>query len=193
MNQAGIGAHRAHRAIIYQSINVCRRKKMEKVKRNGWKVAFLAVAALMCSHVLFGDAANWDPPGPPAPTMTSLDEIYNAMSPSISQRQGFAKHFHCPAAATTTILTVPSGKRFVLRKLQVGMRAYEWEISGGPNLHIDARICYTKEDNAGDHFDLIWDFPDGCAVVDGPNDLTFTNTHTVAIDTHFVGYFYDVP
>jgi hypothetical protein len=157
---------------------------MEKVKKNGWKVAFLAVVALMCSHVIFGDAANWDPPGPPAPTMTSLDAIYNAMSPSISQREGFARYFICPPNTTTTILTVPSGRKFVLRKVSVQQITLNWRILGGPNLHIVG----------GDELVAMREFPDGCAVVEGPNDLTFLNQHpTTAIHTHFIGYSYDVP
>jgi hypothetical protein len=168
---------------------------MEKIKRNGWKVAFLAVAALMCSHVLFGDAPNWDPPGPPAPTMTSLDAIYNAMSPGISQREGYCRYFPAPPVTTSTVLTVAAGKRFVLRKLHVAQAALAWSIAGGPNLNIDARIAYAayQPSGSGDGYQLIWDFPDGCVVVEGPNDLTFTNNSTNSIYTHFVGYFYDVP
>lgn len=173
---------------------------MEKVKRNGWKVALLVVIGLMCSHVMFGDADNWNPPGPPAPTMKSLDAIYEAvasMSPGISEREGYCKYFICPSGgAVTTILSVPTGKRFVLRKLSVTQSAEVWSISGGPNLHIDAHICYTayRSGAASDDYEFMWDFPDGCAVVEGPNDLTFTNNHVSSeIHTHFVGYFYDVP
>jgi hypothetical protein len=164
---------------------------MEKVKRNGWKVAFLAVAALMCSHVIFGDAANWDPPGPPAPTMTSLDAIYNVMSPGTLRKEGFAKYFDCPPATTTTILTVPSGKRFVLRKLWVIFEPLDWRIDGGSDLHFDAKIVTTA---SGGYKSYMLDFPDGCAVVEGPNNLTFTNNRASDnIPTHWVGYFCDVP
>jgi hypothetical protein len=173
---------------------------MEKVTRNGWKAALLAVMVLLCSHVMFGDADNWTPAGAPAPTMKSLDAIYEAvssLSPSISEREGYCRYFSCPAGgAATTILSVPAGRRFVLRKLSVTQSGLVWSISGGPNLHIDAHICYAAyEDPAGnDQYEFAWDFPDGCAVVEGPNDLTFTNSHgSLAIHTHFVGYFYDVP
>ncbi|HUT29489.1 MAG TPA: hypothetical protein VMX13_06840 [Sedimentisphaerales bacterium] len=53
---------------------------MEKLKRNGWKVAFLAGMALVCCHVIFGDVDNWEPNAPPAPTMKSLDEISGQIS-----------------------------------------------------------------------------------------------------------------
>ncbi|HUT29387.1 MAG TPA: hypothetical protein VMX13_06320 [Sedimentisphaerales bacterium] len=173
---------------------------METVKEYGFKAAILAVMLLMCCHVMFGDADNWSPPGPPAPTMKSLDAIYEAvasMSPGISEREGYCRYFICPSGgAVTTILSVPAGKRFVLRKLSVTQSAEVWSISGGPNLHIDAHICYAAyESTAGsDQYQFAWDFPDGCAVVEGPNDLTFTNNHaSLAIHTHFVGYLYDVP
>lgn len=165
---------------------------MEKVKANGWTVVFLALIALMCSHVIFGDADNWNPPGPPAPTMKSLDAIYNAvesMSPSISQREGYCRKFSCPSNTETTLLAVPAGRRFVLRKLWVANTGQTWEIFGDPNdCHIHCTIVYT-----GDPAETMWDFPDGCVVVEGPNDLTFHSTAPSVIWTTVVGYLYDVP
>jgi hypothetical protein len=134
--------------------------------------------------------------------MKSLDAVYDAvvsMSPGISQRQGYCKYFSCPpGGVVTTIMSVPAGRRFVLRQLSVTQSAEVWSISGGPDLNIDAHICYSGYEYEGpgeiDKYEFAWDFPDGCAVVQGPNDLTFTNDHgTLAIHTHFVGYFYDIP
>jgi hypothetical protein len=133
--------------------------------------------------------------------MHTLDEIYNAVtsvSPSISQREGYSKFHNCEPLTTTTILAVPTGRRFVLRKLHVSINAPHWSINGGPNVHIDSSIAeatYTMAPGGSETmYEFIPDFPDGCVVVEGPNDLTLTNTHgSYTIKTHFIGYFYDVP
>jgi len=49
---------------------------MEKIKRNGSKLVFIAVIALVCSWAMLGNAGSLNPSAPPAPTMKTLDEIY---------------------------------------------------------------------------------------------------------------------
>ena len=166
-------------------------------------VSLLALVGLV-AFSLFAVGGSLEPNSPPGPTMKTLDELYDTIvsaSPSVSQKEGYTKYFLCPADANTTILTVPAGKRFVLRKLWVrrdlGSWEENWAVNGGPNLYIQGSITYTKYTDGQDgRFDyaLMYEFPEGCAVVEGPNDLTFTNYHTsLAYRTHFVGYSYDVP
>jgi len=53
---------------------------MEKIKKNGSKVIFLAVIALVCSWAMLGNAGNLNPSAPPASTMHTLEEIYNQIA-----------------------------------------------------------------------------------------------------------------
>lgn len=151
-------------------------------------------------YSMIADAGNLDPDAPPAPTMKTMQEVYDAVqatqaavvtsgSPSISEREGYCKHINMPQYATTTILTVPAGKKFVLRKLWVGSQTDVWSIQGG-GVHIDWSIVTTLTSGI---YSLMWDFPDGCVVVEGPDVLTFANTGGGTINTNYVGYFYDVP
>jgi hypothetical protein len=164
---------------------------MEKIKRNGWKVAFLAVVgALMCSHVIFGDAANWDPPGPPAPTMTSLDAIQSAVedaSCGVSEREGYCQ-FLSVEYGTHTLFTVPTGKRFVLLKLFVP-RTNAWYLRVDGEALIHYAIAQTSSTAAS----YMWDFPDRCVVVDPGQVLEFENGIGTPLAAHIIGYFYDVP
>ena len=63
-----------------------------------------------------------------------------------------------------------------------------WIINGGTNVHIDWSIINTATE-----LKKMWDFPDGCVVVEGGNNLTFSNSAAGPIYTNFAGYFYDVP
>jgi hypothetical protein len=173
--KTGIGAHRACREIIYQSIFE-RVQRMEKVKRNGWKVVFLVVAALMCSHVLFGDAANWDPPGPPAPTMTSLDAIQSAVegaSCGVSEREGYFKKLNLVGPIVSEdLLTVPDGKRFVLLQLYYESgTGIGWSLLVNGSLLLDESILRSGADAAGGIHDFHLNFPDRCVVVEPSHTL----------------------
>jgi hypothetical protein len=155
-------------------------------------VSVLVLAGLLvfCLYALAGDL---EPNAPPAPTMHTLDEVYNAvssMSPSMSQREGYSKFHSCTPGGGTTILTVPAGGRFVLRKLWVRNSSDSWDISGGPNCYLHPTILHT---NDGTVRDRMWDFPDACVVVESGNSLTFNNQTGGSIYTMFMGYFYDVP
>jgi len=50
---------------------------MEVIKKNSTKLVFTSVIALVCSWAIIGNAGNLNPSAPPAPTMHTLEEIYN--------------------------------------------------------------------------------------------------------------------
>ena len=57
---------------------------MEKIKKNSSKVVFLAVIVLVCSWAILSDAGSLNPSAPPAPTMHTLEDIYNEVGNIIS-------------------------------------------------------------------------------------------------------------
>jgi hypothetical protein len=166
---------------------------MEKVKRNGWKVAFLVVAALMCSHVIFGDAANWDPPGAPAPTMASLDEIYAAVSTAssgIAEREGYAEPFHYTTIGDYQVIhTVPPGKRLVLLKLFVES-GVNWKLSANDTEVLRGDSIGSRYSGGGTSY--TWDFPDRCVVFNAGDEVRFSNPGSPCRG-ELIGYHYDAP
>jgi hypothetical protein len=170
---------------------------MEKVKRNGWKVAFLAAMALVCSHVIFGDVDNWEHNGPPAPTMTSLDKIYDAVntgSCGVAEREGFCGHWHVGTGATQNVMTVPAGKNFVLLKLTASTSEWniiktQWDLTLNDQPWISGQFSYFST-SEGRH---TWDFPDRCVVAHEGDVVKFVNTTGYMMYPTVIGYFYDVP
>jgi hypothetical protein len=167
-------------------------KEMEKVRRNGWKLAFLALIALMCSHIIFGDAANWDPAAPPGPTMTSLDAIYSAIgtaSSGIAEREGYVQDFHYTAIGDIEVVhTVPTGKRFVLLNLYV-QSGLSWVLYANDNMLLHGT---TINVTAAGIESRTWDFPDRCVVFNAGEQVKFGNP-SHACKVALIGYHYDAP
>lgn len=78
------------------------------------------IAASLTVHVFAGDL---EPPGPPAPTMRTLDEIYDAVTtlhdPHPSTYRSMAMHVNDTAGGTIPLMVVSPGKSFVLKDVLV--------------------------------------------------------------------------
>ncbi len=131
---------------------------------------------------LFAVAGELNPPAPPAPTMKTLDDIYNIASSGIAEREGYIQCFEFTGSISAeTLFTVPTGKRFVLLKLAWIDEFDDLTVNDDP--FVDLNIFGT----------YLADFPDRCVLVDENETLKLvkssnTTTHKVCI----IGYFYDV-
>jgi hypothetical protein len=165
---------------------------MEKRNVNTNLVAALLIVVAVLGYGLIGRAGNLEPNNPPAPTMKTLQEIYDAVGAEgsgVSQREGFCKYVFVPAASTTTVIEeVPVGKRFVILKLFMNGAGDDWEIKVNGENFIKGRIVYT---GYGSGQTFMWDFPDRCVVADAGDTITFvTGSEGHA---QIIGYFFDVP
>jgi len=143
------------------------------------------IAIVLCGLLgfsLLAIAGDLDPPGPPAPTMKTLDDIYKTASSGIAEREGYIQSFEFQGASSAeTLLTVPTGKRFVLLKA-AWTDKYD-DLTVDDNLFVDLFVFSTN----------LVDFPDRCVVLNANETLKLVKsgdagTHRVCI----TGYFYDI-
>jgi hypothetical protein len=141
-------------------------------------------------------AGNLEPNAPPAPTMKTLNEIYDAVNAG-SQREGHLYHVDVNSYSTSTLFTVQEGKQFVLlsltfrydlneRKRNAYLTVNNNFLTGYPYLR-----SYTEpEPKITQSFA---DFPDRCVVVNAGGTLKVVNYENSLLRAMIVGYFHDVP
>jgi hypothetical protein len=166
-------------------------KKMEtKERRTRVMGGILALVGLLLVWTL-ATAGNLEPSGPPASTMKTLDEIYDAVvegSSGVSEREGYCQSFEVDANSTLTLLTVPTGKRLVFLNLNNNGSPYNLRLTVNDTLFIDLGGLGWYPSAPG----LYKDFPDRCVIVDEGATLKCINTYFSSLKVTIIGYFYDV-
>ncbi len=172
------------------------RKVEARNRRTKVVVSVLALAVLLAFSLL-ATGGNLEPSAPPGPTMKSLDEVYNAVTSGMFNREGYCQYFTVTGgSAGTQILTVPAGRRFVLRKLYVqhsndGYNDH-WHLTAG-GTSVEGRWLRPESTSSGAQF--MHDFPDGCVVVNAGETLTAykeTPYYDCTMNILVIGYFHDV-
>ena len=153
-------------------------------------MASALVLAGFFALALIAGAGSLEPSGPPESTMNTLDQIYDAATSNVSEREGYCTTVIESGGTPTNILTVPTGKRFVVLKTYVKNLtdpAYDngWELKVDTRLFIDGVIVDITGETQ-------FEFPDRCVVVNAGETLKFSiknDTHDVLMTV--IGYYYN--
>ncbi len=165
-----------------------------------WVAISFTLSTSLFSNTQAGDL---EPSADPAPTMRTLDEIYDAAASNVSERQGYTQSHIVPgggaSASPVPLFMVPAGQAFVLLKLHVmyegstGGYAYNWQMKKGETLFIHGQTIHATAEGQSLTASLWQHFPDRCAVVAGGETLSAVNRNaSAALVFTIVGYFYDV-
>jgi hypothetical protein len=163
---------------------------METKKAKTTIVAGLVALAGLLWFLTMATAGDLEPSGPPGPTMNTLDQIYDAATSNVSERQGYCTTVIESGGTPTNILTVPGGKRFVVLKLYVKNLtdpAYDngWELKVDTRLFIDGAIVDITGEKE-------FEFPDRCVVVNAGESLKFSiKNDTYDVLMTVIGYYYN--
>jgi hypothetical protein len=154
-----------------------------KEKRTRKVVVGVLVLASLLGLWTLATAGNLSPSAPPAPTMRTLDEIYDAIVTGSSSREGYLNQLNVPAG-NTTLFTVPTGKQFVLLKMYL-RSPYEYLTKNGSFLTGGFYTCNGGESGLF----TFMDFPNRCVVLNSGDTLGIQNDVGGSIATLVVGYF----
>jgi hypothetical protein len=163
-------------------------KEMQTKQKRTTVAVVLGTFAGVLAFSLLATAGSLEPNAPPAPTMRTLDEIYEAVNASASavlQREGYLKYVSVPPDSNETFFTVPDGKRFVMLKLFMRQNV--------GTLTVDDQVLIEHWYLADNYGITDADLPDGCVVVNAGETLKAENTGQQGATITIVGYFYDVP
>ena len=172
---------------------------MAKKKVSTNLVIVLLVLVGLLGYTLLVQAGSLEPTAAPAPTMKTLQEVYDAASAGINEREGFCQYFETPADSNQVMLTVPTGKRFVILKLHTtGYSLHsptKWRVTVNNETLINGKIVYGGHHGGGVTQNNTHDFPDRCVTVNEGDTLKFVNDEEVGctIYTTIIGYYYDIP
>jgi hypothetical protein len=155
----------------------------------------LALAGLL-GILTLATAGNLEPNALPAPTMKTLNEIYDAVI-GVSQREGYIGHFALPAKSNVVCFIVQAGKQFVL--LNLTFRYDDSEFRRKAYLTVNGNFLtgypYLRSytDPTKNMIQSYADFPDRCVVVNAGETLKVVNDESSALKVMIVGYFHNVP
>ena len=165
---------------------------MAKKNVNTNLVVVLLVLVGLLGYALFAQAGNLEPSAAPAPTMKTLQEVYDAASGGINEREGFIVQL--TESSEPNVLTVPAGKEFVIMQILTRGPDRTWNLKIDDNLFLNQDIFGLKQkvSTYSSYFEGTYNitFPDRCVTVEQSQTLSFETTSSPSIT--ILGYYYDV-
>ncbi len=165
---------------------------MKKKNVNTNLVIVLLVLGGLLGYALLAQAGNLEPSAAPAPTMKTLQEVYDVASSGINEREGFVKQL---TSSDPNVLTVSAGKEFVILQTLTRDPSRTWNLKIDDIQFLNENIFGHKQISSSSGaayagtFNIT--FPDRCVTVEQGQVLSFEAISAPSIT--IIGYYYDVP
>lgn len=165
--------------------------------------AKIAIGVLIFAGLLglwtLAAAGDLEPSGPPAPTMKTLNEVYDSVvegSSGISKREGYWADVEVGSAGNHDFFTVQAGKQFVLLRVTItgdSTSVGYWDVylTDG-NFSMGSRYMRYYVDPVYYYGFCYEDFPDRTVTVNAGDTLSIVNNDSYARRVRIVGYFFDI-
>lgn len=165
---------------------------MKKKNVNTNLVIALLVLVGLLGYALLAKAGNLEPSAAPAPTMKTLQQVYDAASGGINEREGFVQQL--TASSDPNVLTVPSGEEFVIMQILTRAPDGSWNLKIDDVQFLNQDIFGFKQKIGSDYYAVVANFdvtfPERCVTVEQGQTLSFETTSSPSIT--IIGYLYDV-
>ena len=156
------------------------------------KTYFLLLAAVVMFLVpVVAIAGDLEPSTSPGATMKTLQEVYDAASDGLNEREGFFKQLSITEPEEVEVITVPNGKRLVILQILTRDPYRSWDLKITSGGSVEQFLNQNIFGNYNGNYTFNVTFPDRCVTIEQNQTLSFRPKSTSSAYITIIGYLYN--